>query len=289
MDKYSALWLSYSKINQFQQCPRAYFLNNVYKNPRTGRKLNLISPSLALGQIVHQVIESLSVLPVSERFREPLLTKYNQAWEQVSGKKGGFTSKEEELRYKNRGAEMIRRILKHPGPIGRKAVKLKEELPWFWLDSQAGIILSGKIDWLEYLPQEDAVHIIDFKTSKSEEDPNSLQLPIYYLLATKTQRRPVLKASYWYLEFADQPQEVRLPDLAEIETKVLKIAQDIKLAHSLEHFKCPHGPEGCRFCRPFEKIIRGQAEYVGLDAYGRELYFIPPQTQDEPLTDSYLI
>ncbi len=289
MDKYSALWLSYSKINQFQQCPRAYFLSNVYKNPKTGRKINLISPSLALGQIVHQVVESLSVLPVEERFREPLLTKYNQAWQQISGKKGGFFSEKEELQYKDRGAAMIRRILKHPGPIARKAVKIKEELPWFWLDQEEGIILSGKIDWLEYLPDQDAVHIIDFKTSKSEEDPNSLQLPIYYLLATKTQRRPVLKASYWYLEFADTPQEVKLPSLENIETQVLKLAKNIKLAHSLEHFKCPHGEEGCRACRPFELIIRGQAEYVGLDNYGRELYTIPRRTKDEPLTDSYLI
>ncbi len=289
MDKYSALWLSYSKINQFQQCPRAYFLNNVYKNPKTGRKINLISPSLALGQIVHQVVESLSVLPVEERFREPLLTKYNQAWQQISGKKGGFFSEKEELQYKDRGGAMIRRILKHPGPIARKAVKIKEELPWFWLDQEEGIILSGKIDWLEYLPDQDAVHIIDFKTSKSEEDPNSLQLPIYYLLATKTQRRPVLKASYWYLEFADTPQEVKLPSLENIETQVLKLAKNIKLAHSLEHFKCPHGEEGCRACRPFELIIRGQAEYVGLDNYGRELYTIPRRTKDEPLTDSYLI
>ena len=289
MDKYSALWLSYSKINQFQHCPRAYFLNNVYKNPKTGRKINLITPSLALGQIVHQVIESLSVLPVEERFRQPLLTKYNQAWQQVSGKKGGFTSETEEQRYKQRGADMIRRILKHPGPIKRKAVKIKTELPWFWLSPEDNIILSGKIDWLEYLPEADAVHIIDFKTSKSEEEADSLQLPIYYLLATQTQHRPVKKASYWYLEFADQPQEVNLPNLNQIKHQVLQIAKNIKLAHTLETFKCPQGDKGCRHCRPFERIIRGEGEYVGLDNYGREPYVPPRDLNDAPLTDSYLI
>ncbi len=288
MDKYSALWLSYSKINQFLQCPRAYYLNNVYKNPKTGRKLNLISPSLALGQIIHQVVESLSLLPVEERFKEPLMTKYNQAWQQISGKKGGFISEKEEQLYKERGAAMIRRILNHPGPIARKAVKIREELPWFWLSEKEGIILSGKIDWLEYLPDEDAVHIIDFKTSKAEEDPNSLQLPIYYLLASKVQHRPIKKASYWYLDFADKPQEVKLPSLKEIETKVLDIAKKIKLAHQLEVFKCPHGEDGCRACRPFEQIIRGQAEYVGLDNYGRELY-LTPRSNSTPLNDSYLI
>ena len=61
-DKYTAYWVSHSSINDFLKCPRAYFLKNVYKDPKTGRKIKLISPPLALGQAVHEVVESLSVL-----------------------------------------------------------------------------------------------------------------------------------------------------------------------------------------------------------------------------------
>jgi len=45
------------------------------------------------------------------------------------------------------------------------------------------------VDWLEYKEETDSVRIIDFKTGKFDEDPDSLQLPIYYLLATHTQTK----------------------------------------------------------------------------------------------------
>ena len=74
-DKYTAVWVSHSSISDFLQCPRAYFLNNVYRDPQTGHKINLMSPPLALGQAVHYVIESLSILNVDKRFTEPLMPK----------------------------------------------------------------------------------------------------------------------------------------------------------------------------------------------------------------------
>ena len=292
MDKYSALWISYSKINQFQRCPRAYYLNNIYRNPKTGRKITIISPSLALGQIVHEVVEGLSVLPVHERFKEPLMTKYNKAWEKISGKRGGFRSKKQEAEYKERGANMLRRILNNPGPIEKKALKIRKDPAYFWLSEKDGIILSGKIDWMEYIPEQDAIHIIDFKTSKLKEPADSLQLPIYYLLASKLQQRKVVKASYWYLEFADQPTEIPLPPLEEIETKVLEISKNIKLAHKLNAFKCPHGEDGCMVCKPFEKILNNEAEYIGLDEYGKELYIVnndQESKQETELDDSYIL
>jgi len=63
-DKYTAVWTSHSSIGDFLKCPRAYFLKNMYKDPKTGRKIALVNPALSLGQIVHEVIEGLSVLPV---------------------------------------------------------------------------------------------------------------------------------------------------------------------------------------------------------------------------------
>jgi len=72
-DKFTATWVSHSSIRDFLNCPRAYYLNNVYKDPATNHKIQIVSPALSLGSSVHEVIESLSNLPTKDRFKESLL------------------------------------------------------------------------------------------------------------------------------------------------------------------------------------------------------------------------
>ena len=132
--------------------------------------------------------------------------------------------------------------------------------------------MCGKLDWLEYLEAEDSVHIIDFKTGVGEESVDSLQLPIYYLLAHNCQTRAVKKASYWYIARDDFPVEKKLPDLDKSKELVLKIGKEIKLARQLERFKCPGGEAGCKHCLPLEKILRGESVFVGTGDYGTDLY-----------------
>lgn len=273
-DKFSAVWVSHTSISDFLKCPRAYFLNNVYKDPGTGHKVKIMSPALALGQAVHEVVESLSVLPTDERFKEPLMNKFERAWKKVGGLKGGFHSEEQEIEYRRRGELMLQRVIKNPGPVGRLAVKIKQDLPYFWLSEEENIILCGKIDWLEYIPDQDGVKIVDFKTSKNEEDPNSLQLPIYSLLVTNCQHRKVLGASYWYLNHSDELTEKELPDAEESKPVILKIAKEIKLARKLQRFKCPRGETGCQVCRPLEKIQRHEATFVGVNEYNQDIYVL---------------
>ncbi|MCJ7827967.1 PD-(D/E)XK nuclease family protein, partial [Patescibacteria group bacterium] len=174
-DKYSAVWVSHSSISDFLTCPRAYYLKNVYKDPKTGHKVQLMSPPLALGQVVHEVLEELSVLPTKERFQESLLPRYRLVWQKVAGRQGGFTDPVGEKKYYERGERMLKKVMEEPGPLKNLAVKIKMELPWYWLSSEEGIILCGKIDWLEYLEKEKAVHIIDFKTGQGDEVVGSLQ------------------------------------------------------------------------------------------------------------------
>lgn len=286
-DKYTATWVSHSSISDFLVCPRAYYLKNVYKDPKTNNKINLMSPPLALGSAVHEVVESLSVLPTSERFKESLLKKFDRAWEKVSGKQGGFHTVEIEQRYKLRGEKMLRRVMENPGPVANLAVKIQEDLPHYWLSEEDEIILCGKVDWLEYLPDSDSVHIIDFKTSKSEENDDSLQLPIYHLLVHNTQKRHVSKVSYWYLELNDVLTPKQLPDLVRAKNKVLEIARQIKTARQLERFRCPHGEDGCQACRPYERIIRGEAEFVRQNDYGADVYILPDSAASE--TESVIL
>lgn len=271
-DKFKATWVSHSSISDFLNCPKLYYYRTVYRDPVTNNKITRMEPPLALGQIVHDVIESLSVLPVEERFAVSPLKKFEVAWEGVSGKMGGFKNKEQEDEYKERGIQMIKRVVDNPGPLLNKAIKIKEELPQYWLSEEDEIILCGKIDWLEYIEDTNSVHIIDFKTSRREEDPDSLQLPIYHLLAVNTQNRNVSKASYWYLNMEDSPKEVVLPDLAEAEKKVMDVAKRLKLARQLEHYKCMQGEGGCKYCTPLEMVAKGKGEKVGQSKYGQDIY-----------------
>jgi len=279
-DKYTALWLSHSSISDFLKCPRAYYLKNIYKDPKTGHKIQLMTPPLALGQAVHEVIESLSIIPTENRFNESLLIKFNTAWDKVSGKRGGFLQEDTEHKYKQRGEIMLKRVMDNPGPLKNLAIKIKvdnRDLPYFWLSEEDNIILCGKLDWIEYFPDTDSIHIIDFKTSKSVEDPESLQLPIYSLLAHKCQNRKVDGASYWYLEENDAPTPKTLPGQEEAEAQILKIARKVKLARQLESFKCPEEEkgDGCMYCKSFEAILRGELNFVYTDSNNRDVYIYP--------------
>jgi len=145
-------------------------------------------------------------------------------------------------------------------------------LPHFWLNQDDGIILGGKIDWLKYNQTDDSVQIIDFKTGKNEEKEDSLQLPIYLLVATNTQSKKVDGAAYWYLDRDDGIVEKKLPEAREAYERVYKIAKRIQLARKINHFKCPTG--GCFACRPFEKILKGEGEFVGVSDTRQDVYML---------------
>mgnify|MGYP001329622275 CR=1 FL=1 len=278
-DKYSATWVSHSSISDFLACPQAYYYKNVFKHAKTGNKIQIMTPPLALGQAVHEVIEALSVIPVDRRFETPLLETFKTAWKKVSGKKGGFFSDETESQYKRRGEAMLRRVTRNPGPLLNLAVKIDEKIPNYWLSEEDNIILCGKIDWLEYNKENDSVHIIDFKTGKGKEQEDSLQLPIYHLLAHNCQSHPVEKASYWYIEQNDKPTEKKLPDLEKSHEKVLKIAKKMKLARQLESFKCPRG-EQCSYCREYKAVAEGKGEMVGTGEMGNDIYVLSENLDD---------
>jgi len=267
MDKYSAVWLSHSSINTFKHCPRAYYLSSIYRDPRTGHKISLITPSMALGSAVHEVLESLSVLPTDKRFEVSLIERFQPVWEKVSD----FLDSSTNVQYKKRGEDMLRRLTIHPGPLTNKAVKIKMDLPYYWISEEDNLILCGKLDWLEYLP-DDSVHIIDFKTGIGEESVDSLQLPIYYLLAHNCQSREVKKASYWYIARNDTPTEKKLLNLDKSRKLVMKVGKEMKLARQLERFKCPEGDSGCKHCLPLENILRRNAVFVGQGDYKTDLY-----------------
>ncbi len=278
IDKYTAVWVSHSSMGDFLKCPRAYFLHNVYKDPKTNHKISLVSPAMSLGQAVHNTIEALKTIPVADRLKRDLLSDFEINWQEVSGRKGGFKSEGEESEAKARGRAMIERVINQPGPLAQKTVKLPEAHnsmpPNFYLSEDDNIILCGLIDWLEYIEVDDSVKVLDFKTGKNEESDDSLQLPIYLLLLNALQKRKVSGAAYWYLDRDNEPVDMVLPDPDEAKDKVLAVARQVKQARETKIFLCPKGEGGCFACKPYEQIVAGQAEYLGVGGYGADLYLI---------------
>ncbi len=230
-----------------------------------------MNPYLALGQVVHDVLESLSELPAEKRFSIPLKVLLGIKWQKVHGKMGGFSDDLQEMQFKDRALTMLANVENSPGPILEKAIKLKQDLPWYWLSEEHNIILCGKLDWIKYNPEDDSVEIIDFKTGKNEEPDNSLQLAIYRLLLENCQKRKIRKASYWYLDKGEIV-DFDLPSLGESEARVMEIALKIKEARRKNEFACERS--GCYACEKMEKIINGKAEFVGLGEYNKEVYLV---------------
>lgn len=267
LQKTFPLWVSHTSISDFLSCPRAYFLRHIYKDPKTGRKINIINPSMALGLTVHDVLETLADFKAEERMKQPLLEQFEKSWEHVSGELGGFRDITEEGQFKNRGLVMIERVVEHPGPFLNKTIRLHSPdnlPPRYMLSLVENIVLCGKVDWLEYFP-DDTVHIIDFKTGLRDEKEDSLQLPIYTLLVKNLQRREIKRISYWYLERDDKPVEAGLPDFVKANERVMDAAMQIKKLRQEGKYICPRA--GCFSCRPLENIVAGRAKWIKQSGY----------------------
>ena len=320
-DTYGAVWVSHSSMGDFLKCPRAYYLKNMYKDPKTRHKVSLVSPAMSLGTAVHEVVEGLALIKSDERFagtQEEIcarfLKRFDEEWAKVSGKRGGFATPEEEAAMKERGIAMIRRVAEHPGLLKEKTIRLKEPSnglpPYFFISKEEGIILCGKIDWLVHVPKDDSIQILDFKTGKNDEKEDSLQLPIYALLLDFVQKRPVTGVWYWYLDRSDEPEPGSLPRLDDARERVLEVARAVKAAREQAAvdgpenvFICPRKrnihkrdmqkgdtqkgaqmdmkgglddevSKGCFACESLEKVLRGEAEFVGVGEYNQDLYFL---------------
>lgn len=272
LDKFKAIWVSHSSISDFKKCPRAYYLRNIYK--QNGRKISIASPYLSLGVAVHNCLENLAWIKKEDRLKESLINKFEKEFDKYKGKIGGFTSNEKFLEFKGRGVEMMKIITNSPGPIIRPAVRMlqdRNELPWLWLSEKDEIILCGKADWLEY--DNGNISVYDFKTNASEtEHDDSIQLPIYSLLVEKYKKSPLTRAFYWYIAQLPTPTEKTLPTKKESYNMVYNAAMKLAEARRANKLSCPYN--GCRNCEPYERILKGEGEKLGVGEYKQELYYL---------------
>ncbi len=265
------LWISHSAINAFDRCPQSYYYQYQYKNPETGNRIQIANPYFSLGLSVHQTIEDLSKVSVKERVEISLEDRFNEIWNEFSGKRGGFISETQENRFKKRGERMIKKVEKSDF-LQKPSVDMKEEIPNIDLIPEEDIKLVGSLDWIQILPSG-GLHIIDFKTGKNKEKNNSLQLPIYKILADDKLDDRVEKFSYWYLESENKPTPKEFDSVDHSLKKIKEKALEIKSHVESSRYPC-HYNGRCFACGDFKRIFDGKADFLGTDSSGKDLYFI---------------
>ncbi len=271
IDPNNNLRISHSSIVDFNNCLRLYYFKNIYKNPKTGNRVQIVNPYLSLGSAVHNTIDEVVDLSPSKRLKTSLIKKFDKVWDGYSGRCGGFISKKQEDEFKKRGYLMIKKVEKSE-LFKKKSFKKGANLMKINLIDD--IDLVGALDWIEILPDK-TFHIIDFKTGRSVESKKSLQLPIYQLLAQNNYNQKVKKLSYWYLDRDNGPKFKKIDSTKSSEELIKQKALEIKDKINSSNFSCSSKYHKCFWCRTYEGVISGQAEYIGVDEeMKKDLYFL---------------
>lgn len=269
----NTIWISHTSLGDFEKCKQLYYLRNLYRDKKYGNnfRLAVASPYLSLGEAVHDAIDHFTERYVPEqRNLDRLMYEYKRGWSLKPGRIGGFKDEGQEKEFKERGEAMLERFFKNT--YFSKGMPIRVNFPKFPLVGEDTVILVGNFDWLEKTP--DGLHILDFKTGK-EEGEDSLQLPIYAILAKHVLGENVAKISYWYLDRDDEPVEMQIPDLGKTLETVKEKAAKMEDAIKFQAFPCTAEIGYCKNCHEYHKVINDQAEHVQTDfKRKREVFFL---------------
>jgi putative RecB family exonuclease len=207
--------LSYSSYHTYSECPLRWKFLYVDRLPETPRGY------FTFGRVVHSVLEDLVrplLVPGARRLtageaqrtldewhaggrppesvppmtREELLAAYDRAWLSE-----GYTSPEEEARYKALGRDLLLRyyqrfVREPPRPV---AVEAHLEAQW------DGIPIHGYVDRIDRT-EDGGLEIVDYKTSREltgEDARSSEQLSIYQVLVESNYTDPVEGLTLYHL------------------------------------------------------------------------------------------
>lgn len=263
-----ALFISYTGLKDYSKCPRSFYLKNIYRDPKTGYKLQVASPYMTLGATIHDVIKWFLQMQ-GQVSKEQLIQKYRNLWLKYRGKRGGFATREDEASFGKRGLKMLDNFFANTKVL-EPNLKTDDFLK-FKIDETT--FLNGRVDFLGQLP-DGSIHVLDFKTgSKDEEDP--LQLYIYAILAESNLQRKVSKISYWYLDRDASPKEAVLDSLEEKLEWLKKKAKEIKAVIEQASWVCIQDPKLCKDCQAYQDIIDGKGEFqFSDDAFKKQVYYL---------------
>ena len=265
----NAIFISYTGLKDFLNCPRSYYLKNIYRNPENGFKLQIASPNLALGSTVHDGIKWF-LEEVEKPTEKELIDKYRNLWLRFRGKKGGFASLEDEANFGRRGLSILENFYKNWQILGKSAPRLT--FPKYNLFED--VVLMGNFDYIK-VKEDGTLFVIDFKSGANDEkDP--LQLYIYAILAEANLERDVTSAGYWYLDRDDEPREIVLDLLGEKLERLTEKGKEIKDALAKNEWVCIRQDQGgCRDCNDYQALLDGKGEFQFSDyRYKKDVYYL---------------
>jgi putative RecB family exonuclease len=207
--------LSYSSYRTYLECPLRWKFLYVDRLPETPRGY------FTFGRVVHTVLEGLLrplVVPAAHRAgasdsqrtlddwqsghgrsgaapwmsRADLLAAYEKAW---SGE--GYTSPEEEGRYRALGRELLSRYYDRLAVDRPSPISVEEHLEARW----DGIPIHGYVDRIDRTAGG-GLEILDYKTSRelsAEDAKGSDQLSLYQVLVERNYSEPVERLTLYHL------------------------------------------------------------------------------------------
>ncbi len=268
----NAIYLSHTSLKDFANCPRAYYLKNLYKDPTSGHKLQIASPYLTLGITIHDTIQwfcKQSSKPNKEDFE----MQFRELWKKYRGKRGGFSSLEDERSFGMRGLQMI-----HNFYDNAECLEECTPNPYFpKFNLLPDVVLIGNADYIGK-KEDGTLSIVDFKTGTKDED-SPLQLYIYAILAEANLQKDVTSAAFWYLDRDSEPKEVVLDPLDTTINWLKGEAGKIHEAIQKGEWTCKRNPGLCRDCREYQALIDGKGEFLYPDfKFKKDVYALDRTT-----------
>jgi DNA helicase II / ATP-dependent DNA helicase PcrA len=228
------LSLSASDLTLYLTCPLKYKFARVFGIPQ--------EPTInqRFGILMHNVLERFHKEPPEEGADglRILMGLFEGGWRRT-----GFGSSDDELQYRDRGREALRRYWERESVSESEPVWLERKFDFKVADHH----LRGRVDRVDRLPDGD-YELIDYKTGerKTEEDLDSdLQLALYRLAAREAWDIEAAYGSYYYVLDGDKVAAPTRPDDAErVERTVVTVGEGVLS----QDFEPRPSPSVCSWC-----------------------------------------
>jgi putative RecB family exonuclease len=263
--------LSFTQISLYQSCPLCYKLQYI-----DGLKPKDKS-YFSFGTTMHTAVEHFFRVNTPP---PPSLAEFLQYYED-NWFSQGYTSPEEETRYKEYGRDILKRFWEIHSTDFHLPVALERS---FYIDVE-GIKLRGFIDRVDKL-ESGGLSIIDYKTNRelftADYLADDLQLTIYQIAAEQTWRLPVERLTLYHLR-SNTPCQCPPRDPVQIEQArrlILEVADGITQGTfpAIEGPFCPCDfPEHCPYYRhqyltdapqsPQQEVLPGIAAIDAVEHY----------------------
>jgi putative RecB family exonuclease len=174
---------SYSKISQFEKCPRQYKFSHI-------EKVSVEKPvgvEMFLGSTVHRILEKLYKFKVNGRIQpeDEMLKYYYDSWEGSDKERIKVTREHMGIDdYINVGADALKRYYKKYYPFNEGEILGLEKNISFPLDEYDQFHIRAKLDKITK-KDDNTIEIIDYKTDSSlptqQSLDNNLQMALYQI------------------------------------------------------------------------------------------------------------